>query len=140
MDSREKPPSGLKSEATSFMRDASAYLRLRSELFSIEAKEAGQVYGKKSALLVIGGGLILLSYLLLLAALIGLIAAALDPDSQISLMNWIGSSLIFSAVHLIIGFILLKKGKKIGAEQKLFEYTRNELQQEQQWLKHTKKP
>ncbi len=132
-------PTGLKAEVSSFFKEASAYLQLRSELFTIEAKEAGQVYGKKSSLVLLSAGLLLISYLLLLAALIGILAAALDPEQTLTLANWTGASLILAALHLILGFLLFKKAKKIGQDQRFFEYTRNELQKEQEWLKHKKK-
>lgn len=136
----EESPSGLKAELTSFLQDASAYLKLRGELFTIEAKEAGQTYGKKVGLVVAGGVLMLLAYLLILVAMIGIIATTLDSSSELTFTNWIGATLILAAVHLLAGFLIFRKGRKIGVDQELFEYTRSEIQNEQQWLKHKRKP
>ncbi len=141
--SREEPheaPTGLKAEVTSFLRDASDYLQLRSELFTIEAKEAGLVYGKKTRLMLISGVMLGLAYLLILAAFVGILAAVLNPDTSLSLANWTGASLIFGGLHFLVGFFFFKRAKKIGAEQTFFEYTRNELQKEQEWLKQKRKP
>jgi len=137
-DSPEKEASGLKAELSAFMQEAVAYLQLRGSLFSIEAKEAGQIYGKKFGLIIVGVILLVLGYLLLLTGGIGTIALALNPDISISWRNWIGGALILSAAHLLPGIILLRKGLKSKIDQELFEYTRNELKKEQEWLKQKK--
>jgi len=136
---QDESPAGLKAEVSSFLRETSAYLQLRSQLFSIEAKEAGQVYRKKTFFLFTGGILLFFSYSLLLAALIGMSAALLNADSKLTFSGWIGASLIFSFIHFILGLFLFQKGRKYGAGQAFFEYTRNELQKEQEWVKQTKK-
>jgi len=76
----------------------------------------------------------------LIVALIGLVGQMLDANAEASLGGWIGATLIFSFIHLLIGLFIYLKGRKYGAGQVLFEYTRNELQKEQEWVKETKKP
>ncbi len=130
----------MKAEITSFLQEASAYLKLKSELFTIEAKEAGLFYRKKIYLLLLSIALLLIGYLLLLVSLIGILSAALNPNTHLTLANWTGASLILAALHLISAFILFKQAQKIGLNQDLFPYTRDELLKEQEWLKHKKKP
>jgi uncharacterized membrane protein YqjE len=137
-DFPKKEASGLKAEFSAFVHDALAYLQLRGSLFSIEAKEAGQIYGKKFGFIIAGVILLLLGYLLLIAGGIGIIALALNPDTAISWQNWIGGAFILSAVHFLPGIILLRKGLKSTVDRELFEYTRNELKKEQEWLKQKK--
>jgi len=138
--SQDESAAGLKSEVTSFLKDSTAYLQLRSQLFSIEAKEAGLVYRKKSKLLLAGLAVLSFAYGLLIVALIGLVGQMLDANAEASLGGWIGATLIFSFIHLLIGLFIYFKGRKYGAGQVLFEYTRNELQKEQEWVKETKTP
>ena len=137
-DSPKKEASGLKAELSAFVQDAVAYLQLRGSLFSIEAREAGQIYGKKFGFIIAGVVLLVLGYLLLLAGGIGIIALALNPETAISWQNWIGGALILAAAHLLPGIILLRIGLKSKVDQELFEYTRNELKKEQEWLKQKK--
>ena len=130
---------GLQALLASFSQDALAYLELRGKLFGVEAKEAGQVYGRKGRFIVAGVISLALGYLTLLAAGIGLIGDGLDPLAQISLKNWIGGALILAAVHLLLGMILLRRGVKFKAPKGLFKYTRHEFTKEQEWLKQKKK-
>lgn len=142
MDPRENtpPPSeGLKAEVTSFLRDASGYLQLRTQLFGIEAKEAGQAYRTKLTLILAGAVLIFLAYLLMVVAAIGIITALIDSETDLSFSNWIGGTLITALIHLLLGLFSYRTGKTITPKEPLFEYTRNELQKEQEWLKQKRK-
>ena len=134
-----KEASGLKAELSTFLRESSAYLQLRGKLFSIEAKEAGKIYGSKFGMVAIGLAITAVGYLLILTSLIGIIGAALDEQAEVTLRNWTGATLILSTVHLILGIILFKKGQGKKVDQDLFEYTRNELKNEQEWLKQKNK-
>ncbi len=141
---RSKPSSGdsspgLRHELTSFLREASSFAQLRGELLGIEAKEAAEIYGKKTGLIVIGGIFLLLGHLLLIAGLVGTLGSALAGD-PFSLANWTGAALILTAIHVIAGVILIRKGRKIGSTSELFEYSRSELKKDQEWLSHKKNP
>jgi len=141
---RSKPASsesspGLKQKLISFLKEASFYAQLRGELLGIEAKEAAGIYGKKISLIVAGGISLLLGYLLLIAGLIGLIGSALAGE-PVSLENWTGAALVLATIHVTVGVILIRKGRKTGANSELFEYSRSELKKDQEWLNHKKKP
>ena len=129
---------GLKSELSTFLRDSSTYLRLRGELFSIEAKEAGQTYRKKLNYTLAGWFLALFGYITLVTSLIGILGL-LFSDADFTLANWIGAALSVALVHIILGTILILKGRALGAGKPLFEYTRSELQTEKTWLNQTNK-
>lgn len=142
--SKKTPPTsktnegGLKSELSTFLRDSSTYLRLRGELFSIEAKEAAQIYSKKLSYLLIGCGLALFGYITLISSLIGIIGN-LFSGADFTLANWAGAALLIALVHIILGTIFILKGRALGSGKSLFEYTRSELQTEKTWLNQTNK-
>lgn len=141
---RTKPSSegdspSLKQELGSLIGEASTHVRVRGELFAIEAKEAAGIYKRKLALSLTGLICLIIGYLLILGAGVGILGG-LFAGVGFSLSNWIGAALILSLVHLILGVLVLKKGRKMSESSPTFEYTLNELKKDQKWIKHEKKP
>lgn len=132
-------PTGLKEELSSFLKDASAHVRIRAELLAIESKEAAHLYGRKFGLALAGLLLLLIGYLLILAGMIGILGAMIS-GSGVTLANWIGVAWALSGLHLIAGFLLLRKSKGSGSDDPVFEFTRNELKKDRQWLTNERKP
>lgn len=140
---RKKPSSessspGLKRELGELLEEASSHARVRGELFTIEAKEAAEIYGRKFGISIAALAFLLTGYLLGLAATVGLLGS-LFSGSGFSLANWTGASFLIAAIHFIVGVLLLKKGKQTGQNFPAFEYTRNEFKKDQQWIKEERK-
>ena len=137
--SSDDSSSGLRGDLGAFVERASAHTRARAELFSIEAKEAIEVYGRKFYLTILGSLCLTIGYCLFLAGAIGSLAAVLT-GSSFSLQNWTGAALCMAFLHLMIGIILIKRSKRFGKNTAIFEYTRNEFKKDQQWTKQQKRP
>jgi uncharacterized membrane protein YqjE len=56
------------------------------------------------------------------------------------LENWTGATLVLATIHVTVGIVLIRKGRKTGANSELFEYSRSELKKDQEWLNYKKKP
>lgn len=137
--SSDENSSGLKEELGALVDQASTHARVRGELFAIEAKEAAEIYGRKFGLTMAGLTCLAIGYLLILAGVIGLLGAFFE-DSSLSLANWTGAAFAIALLHLTLGAVLIKMGRKSGRETRIFEYTRNELKKDQQWIRQEKKP
>ena len=137
--SSDESSSGLKEELGAFIDEASTHARIRGELFAIEAREATKIYGRKFGLTVAGIICLATGYLVLLFGLIGLLGFFFE-GSSFSLANWTGAAFTIALLHLVIGTFLIKKGKKLGRDTPIFEYTRNEFKKDQQWSREEKKP
>lgn len=121
------PASGdWKSDAASLARMGGAWLKARTELFAIEAKEASDLTQKRARWAGTGFALLSLGYILFLAGLIGWI-------SQRFSVSWTLISMAVGALHIIPGVLFLTRSA--GAKEPLFEETRNELKKDQEWLK-----
>ena len=130
--------SGLKEEVVSFSKSSGAYLSARSELFGIEAREAGVVYKGKITSLVIAGLTLALGYVMLLVVAVALLGELFVQKFTGPLAGWIGSALALGGLHLLIGVIFLRKSRK-GSSVSLFESTRAEWHKDQQWLSQNSK-
>jgi len=130
---------GLKEELASFTNGLKSYAGARAELFTIEAKEAAGILGKKAGLGGLAVFFLILGYLLLLVFGVGIISQILNPNADVDLRSWVGGSLILAGCHLSAGIILLllQRRTKMGTE--LFEVTRAELKKDQEWLNNGKK-
>lgn len=124
---------------SSFLKEASDHAKIRAELLALEAREAAGIYGRTFGLALAGFVFLLVGYLLILAGSIGVLGLLISGNG-ISIGNWIGASWILAALHLTIGFFMIKKSKNAGAGATVFEYTRGELKKDQQWLTSKRKP
>lgn len=128
---------GLRRELYAFVAAASDQFRTRSELFGLEAREAAQLCGRKVVCAVIALTLFATGYLLIIASLIGLIGSLLAGHGLI-LRNWTGAGLLVALLHLVAGFLFLRKVRSSPDEPPLFSATLSELRKDQQWLEREK--
>ena len=130
----EKSDPGFRDEFSSFIAGIKSYVMARGELFSIEAREAAAILGRKSGL---GGAalfLLFFGYLLLAGAATGILGQLLNPDVPLQLRGWIGGALILAFIHIVGGILILLKLKRTGRNMELFEVTRSEFRKDQEWL------
>ena len=118
----------------------SDYLRAKTELASIEAKEAANEGVKRAilgALLVFVG---LFTYILLPATLIGVCSELLEGTLS-NLEKFVGTWPIvtfgFFLVHLLFVFIFLDK-LKTSSKKVLFPHTKAEIEKDKKWLQQIK--
>lgn len=137
-DPDSDPQPGLKEELTSFTNGVKSYLGARSELFTIEAKEAASKLGKKAGLGIGAVAFLFFGYLLLLIGLVGLLGQALSPDLEVDFKGWVGGAFILSALHLLPAIFYLLREKDSKTTDELFKITRAELKKDQEWLKNEK--
>jgi len=130
---------GIKEELSAFSKEAGSYLKGRTELLTLEGKEAGRLLGRRLAVLLIGIGALIVSYLAFLITVIYLLGQWLDHLGDGLLVNWAGAALLITIAHLMIAFICFKSQKKMGKTEQLFEYTRAEWQKDQQWIQNDEK-
>ena len=130
---------GIKEELSAFSKEAGIYLKGRTELLTLEGKEAGRILGRRLAVLVIGIGALIISYLAFLITVIYLLGQWFDRLGDGLLMNWAGAALLITIAHLMIAFICFKTQRKMGKTEQLFEYTRAEWQKDQQWIQNDEK-
>lgn len=139
---KQSPPHeserGLKEELISLSNGIKGYLGARSELFSIEAREAATKLGRKAGLGTLALFLLFFGYLLLLAALVGLLGQLLSPDDPVNLKSWVGGAFILAGLHLFPASLFLYRQKKTNLGEGLFEVTRAELKKDQEWLNNEK--
>lgn len=140
---RQKPSStgsepGLKDELVSLANGLKSYLGARSELLSIEAKEAVGILGKKAGLAGLAALFLIFGYLLLLLFAVGVIGQGLNPHISIDLKSWVGGALILAVCHLLAGIFLLILRKRTRFRTELFEVTRAEFKKDQKWLNNEK--
>ena len=130
---------GIKEELSAFSKEAGIYLKGRTELLTLEGKEAGRILGRRLAVLVIGIGALFISYLAFLITVIYLLGQWFDRLGDGLLTNWAGAALLITIAHLMIAFICFKTQRKMGKTEQLFEYTRAEWQKDQQWIQNDEK-
>jgi len=130
---------GLKEELSAFSKEASIYLKGRTELLALEGKEAGRILGRRLTVLVIGIGALIVSYLAFLITVIYLLGQWFEHLGAGLLANWAGAALLMTIAHLIIAFICFKTQRKMGKTDQLFKYTRAEWQKDQQWIQNDEK-
>jgi len=131
--------SGIKEELSAFSKEAGIYLKGRTELLAIESQEAGRILGKRLAFLIVGIGALLVSYLTLITAVIYLLGKWFHHLGGGLLANWAGAALLITIVHLIVAFVCFRTQRKIGQKDQLFEYTRAEWKNDQQWIQNDEK-
>ncbi len=136
--SSENPPR-IKEELSAFSKEAGIYLKSRAELFAIESQEAGQILGKRLAVLIVGVISLIVTYLATLITIIYLLGRWFGELGDGILANWAGASLLIAAIHFAIAVVCLKGQRKIGRHSELFEYTRAEWQKDQQWIQNDEK-
>jgi len=130
---------GIREELSAFSKEASIYLKGRTELLALEGKEAGRILGRRLTVLIIGIGALIVSYLAFLITVIYLLGQWFDHLGDGLLANWAGAALLITIAHLIIAFICFKTQRKMGKTDQLFEYTRAEWQKDQQWIQNDEK-
>ena len=130
---------GIKEELSAFSKEAGIYLKGRTELLTLEGKEAGRILGRRLAVLIIGIGALIVSYLAFLITVIYLLGQWFGRLGDGLLMNWAGAALLITIAHLMIAFICFKTQRKMGKTEQLFEYTRAEWQKDQQWIQNDEK-
>ena len=130
---------GIKEELSAFSKEAGIYLKGRTELLTLEGKEAGRLLGRRLAVLLIGIGALIVSYLTFIITVIYLLGQWFDHLGDGLLVNWAGAALLITIAHLMIAFICFKSQKKMGNTEQLFEYTRAEWQKDQQWIQNDEK-
>jgi uncharacterized membrane protein YqjE len=112
----------------------SAVLNLMSsrfEIISLEAKEARQIYGKKTIIALVFLLSAFLGWIGLLTGIVGLI-------QTYTKYPWWAIALIISSIHFtiaIVGFFLLRKKSPPA-----FIMTRKELQEDRKWIYQINKP
>lgn len=130
----DKQPQNLSS-----MKGAiTGFLAARIELAAIEAKEATAVVSRKAVTAVVLGLCLFFAWALTLVALTGILTPFVSEImvSDIDwLPNWAVVLIFFAILHLITATICLKKLKEKPAEE-LFELSRREIKNDQQWLKN----
>ena len=123
-------------ESASMKQAISSFLAARIELASIEAKEAAEVGIRKALFLLGAAAAALLGWLLLLASLTIVLGAFVDQwfASGVSWLSGYAVMLfIFASLHLLVAVIGLQIFKKKSGVA-LFELTRQEIQNDKQWL------
>ncbi|MEO1857243.1 MAG: phage holin family protein [Rubritalea sp.] len=118
----------------------SDYLRAKTELASIEAKEAANEAVKRA---ILGASLAffgLFSYILLLTTLVGIFSELLEgklSNLEQYVDTWPVVTFGFFLVHLLFVFIFLDK-LKTTSKKTLFAHTKAEIEKDKQWLQQIK--
>ncbi len=131
-------PRGLRDELGALAADSLRHLRTWGELLGIETREAVGIWRRHLLMSAFGFGSAIIAYLLVVGALIGLLGAVFSGD-DLSLANWTGAALLLGSLHFAAALVILRMARRIGREAILFEYTREELRKDQQWLSPEKK-
>ncbi len=116
------------------------FLSARVELASIEAKEAASFAARKTIYGVILGICLFFAWSLTLAAITGILAPIATGwiDGQISwLPGWAAVLIGLAVIHGFFALIFLLCLKK-KASSPLFELSRQEIENDKQWLKKNK--
>ena len=110
------------------------------ELASIEAKEAGEFVARKGIQGIILGIALFFFWSLILAGLTGVLAPMADEwlaGKVHWLPGWAAVLFALAVLHGIVAFIFLMGLKKKPAAP-LFELSRQEIENDKQWLKENK--
>ncbi|MCP5538099.1 MAG: phage holin family protein [Akkermansiaceae bacterium] len=128
-------------ETSSQMKSSlSSFVAARIELASIEAKEAAQFAASKAVQGIILGISVFFFWTLVLAGLTGVLAPVADnwlKDKADWLPGWAAVLFALAVIHAIVAVVILICLKKKPASP-LFELSRQELENDKQWLKQNK--
>ena len=117
------------------------YASARAELFTLEAKEAAEVVGKKAGAFGAATAALIVGYFFFLLGLSAVIGTALEPalkgDFFTRLGGWPIGAAIIALIHLLAGFILIKIGSR-GEPANLFAFTRDEFKKDHAWTNRLK--
>lgn len=131
---------GLGATSSQMKTALSGFLAARVELASIEAKEAAQFTAKKVVLGVILGISAFFIWALVLAGLTGVLAPIFEgwlTGKVNGLPGWAAALFALAIIHGIIALIALIGLKKKPASP-LFELSRQEIENDKQWLQKNK--
>ncbi len=136
--SHNTPPSeeeeGIKQGVSKLAKDAGDYLKIRGELFAIEAQEASKIFKKQGTAFGIAAFFGIVAYLLIMTSLVGITTYFLSQKGEGLFFGWIGSSLIIGGIHLLLSVMFIMRGRQ-KPQKPLFEYTRQEWSNDQEWIK-----
>jgi hypothetical protein len=117
---------------TSFIASGLRFLKVRSELLSLETKEASGILSRRLVFILAALGACLLAYLLLLATA-AWICNHLLASSAIGAWSVPLTTFLFASFHLAAALLFGAQAKgKFGPP--LFEFTRSEWQKDRAWL------
>lgn len=124
-----------KSAKSSLSNQLQEFLKARSELFGLEAKEASLIVARKVVLAIMALGAALLTYLLFLIGVAWIINHFLARTLPENLTIWSipATALILALLHLGAAALFGRKAKMQGGPP-LFEFTRREWQKDRAWL------
>ncbi|MBK1831443.1 phage holin family protein [Verrucomicrobiaceae bacterium R5-34] len=135
------PELGNAVDAPSDLKQAlSGFFAARVELASIEAKEAAGFVSQKIVHAVIMAACGFFIWCLVLAGITGVLAPIVGgwlADSVAWLPGWCAVLFGLALLHAIVALICLMRLKKKPSEE-LFGLTRQELENDKQWLKRNK--
>lgn len=115
----------------------SSFISARLELLALESKEAGEVAARKVVHAVILALCAFFTWALILAGLTGILAPFLDRAIGSDwLPGWAAVLLLLALVHGIGAFVFFRKLKQKPGTP-LFELSRQEIENDKQWLKKT---
>lgn len=122
--------------AAEFRHNLEEHLQARAELFSLEAREAGEWIASRGVLAVLALLLGLVAYGLLLVALIALFGSWLEGAWPAIGANrgWQVVALAAGVGHLLGALVLLRHLKNTTTKPNFFEFTRSEFHKDREWL------
>ncbi len=124
---RETGPGGVRGIVMALLSSLADYLKARTELLRLEAREAGATVGHRIALVAGAVLLFFFAYVCLATGLVPLIAKALDKP-------WPVIALYGAGLHAGLGIGLLVAAKNLPAKS-LFQDTIKEFEKDRQWLR-----
>ncbi|MGJ8675965.1 MAG: phage holin family protein [Akkermansiaceae bacterium] len=138
--SGESPQASVRSAGSSIKNAFSSFLAARTELASIEAKEAAAFAGKKVVFALIAALCLFFVWALMLSALTGLFTPMANDflaGKADWLPGWVAVLFCLAILHLLVAFICLFLLTKKPSSP-LFELSLQEIQNDKQWLKNSK--
>jgi len=139
-NSEESPSPNRANDISHLSKEVASFIAARTELASIEAKEAAEYAAKKLAQTIILAICAFFTWSLFLASLTGILApiATRWLDGKIDgLSGWAAVLLILAILHGLGVIIFLGQVKKKPSSP-LFELSRKEIEHDKQWLKKNK--
>ncbi len=135
----EEAPLSLKESLSFFKETAGDYFAARSELLSLEAKEAGEVMRRKLSLLIVLALAGCFGYVLFWTLVIGvgsvLLSGKLGALSELHI-EWMVMAAIVLILHIVVVLVVLMNLKEKRAP--LFSMSKAELRKDKQWLEEEK--
>ncbi|WP_018969264.1 phage holin family protein [Rubritalea marina] len=124
-------------ELIQFLKESSGnYLSAKSELASIEAKEAAEIMAHRVGLFIKLAFIGFFTYALFIAGLIGVVTKLLEgklANVEQYVGTWPVAVFLVLLVHLLGLFILLDKVKS-SQKKELFKYSKEELEKDKLWI------